>query len=84
MAIDLDKLPTEAREEIERLRSVNTSMGAYVKMVESALLAAWRAGEAARTALMDRPDEELSEEERLQRDAWQLVNEIVLRVPDER
>jgi hypothetical protein len=33
---------------------------------------------------MDRPDEELDEEQRLQRDAWQLVNEIVLRVPDER
>jgi hypothetical protein len=84
MTIDLEKLPPEAREEIERLRSVNASMGAYLKMVEAALLAAWRAGETTRSALMDRPDEELSEEERLQREAWQLVNEIVVRVPDER
>ena len=35
MTIDLEKLPPEAREEIERLRSVNASMGAYLKMVEA-------------------------------------------------
>ena len=84
MAIDLEDLSPELREEIERLRSVNNSMGAYVKLVEAALLAAWRAGETSRAAVMDRPDDELDEEQRLQRDAWQLVNEIVLRVPDER
>jgi hypothetical protein len=84
MSINLDELPDEARDEIERLRSVNASMGAYLKLVEGALLAAWSAGEPARRDLMSRAVEELDAEQRRLRDAWELVGEIVLRVPDQR
>ncbi len=54
MAIDLDSLDPETREAFERLRSVNMSMGAYVKIVEGALLAAWTAGQGPREALWPR------------------------------
>ena len=84
MAIDLDNLDPDTREAFERLRSVNMSMGAYLKIVEGALLAAWTAGEAPREALMAKDDAELTDEERKTRTAWELVREIVLRVPKER
>jgi hypothetical protein len=60
------------------------SMGAYLKIVEGALLAAWNAGRGPREALMSKDDSELSEAERETRNAWELVREIVLRVPNER
>lgn len=82
--MDLEKLPDEARTEIERLRSQNRSMGAYLKLVEGALHAAWRAGEPAREELLARPVEELDDDERKLRDAWELAREIVLRVPEGR
>jgi hypothetical protein len=84
MAIDLDSLDPEVREAFERLRAVNTSMGAYLKIVEGALLAAWSAGRGPREALMVKGEDELSEDEKQLRTAWELVGEIVLRVPDER
>ena len=84
MAINLDSLDPEVRDEIERLRSVNTSMGAYLKIVEGALLAAWKAGEGPRAELIARSAESLSDEETRLRTAWELVGEIVLRVPGER
>ncbi len=84
MAIDLEKLDPDVREAFERLRSVNMSMGAYLKIVEGALLAAWSAGEGPREALMAKNDGDLSDEERKTRSAWELVREIVLRVPNER
>jgi hypothetical protein len=84
MAIDLDALDPEVRDEIERLRSVNTSMGAYLKIVEGALLAAWKAGEGPRSELMAKSAESLSDQEARLRTAWELVGEIVLRVPGER
>jgi hypothetical protein len=84
MAIDLDSLDSDVRDEIERLRSVNASMGAYLKIVEGALLAAWTAGEAPRAELLARSPDSLSEDEERLRTAWELVGEIVLRVPDER
>jgi len=84
MAIDFDNLDPETREAFERLRSVNMSMGAYLKIVEGALLAAWTAGEAPREALMARDDTELTNDEKKTRNAWELVREIVLRVPNER
>ena len=84
MAIDFDNLDPETREAFERLRSVNMSMGAYLKIVEGALLAAWSAGQAPREVLMAKDDAELTDEERKTRTAWELVREIVLRVPNER
>jgi len=84
MPIQLEGLPDDVRGEFERLRSVNRSMGAYLKIVEGALLAAWKAGEAARAELMERPVDELGDDDRQLRDAWELVGEIVLRVPLER
>ncbi|MCU0305449.1 MAG: hypothetical protein MUC56_15455 [Thermoanaerobaculales bacterium] len=84
MALDLNTLDPEAREAFERLRAVNLSMGAYVKLVEGALVAAWKAGQASREALMAKPPDELTEEEARLRTAWELVGEIVLRVPGER
>ena len=84
MALDLESLAPDVREEIDRLRSVNTSMGAYLKIVEGALLAAWKAGEGPRGELLAKPAEDLSAEERRLRTAWELVGEIVLRVPSER
>ena len=84
MAIDLDKLDPEVRDAFERLRSVNMSMGAYLKIVEGALLAAWSAGQGPREALMAKGESELSEAEKETRNAWELVREIVLRVPNER
>jgi hypothetical protein len=84
MTIDLGQLPREAREEIERLRSANTAMSAYLRLVEGALLAAWKAGEPAREALGERATDELTDEEQRLRDAWELVGEIVLRVPEQR
>lgn len=84
MPIDLDSLSVEVREEIERLRSVNTAMGAYLKIVEGALLAAWSAGQESREALMAKEASELGEEEARLRTAWELVGEIVLRVPGQR
>ncbi len=84
MAIDLDTLDPVTREAFERLRSVNMSMGAYLKIVEGALLAAWTAGEGPRNTLLARNDSELTVEERKTRSAWELVREIVMRVPNER
>jgi len=84
MAIDLETLDPEVREAFERLRSVNMSMGAYLKLVEGALLAAWSAGKGPREALLAKDDDELSETEKETRTAWELVGEIVLRVPNER
>ncbi len=84
MAIDLDTLDPEVREAFERLRSVNMSMGAYLKIVEGALLAAWSAGQGPREALMAKAETELSDAEKETRNAWELVREIVLRVPNER
>lgn len=84
MAIDLETLDPEVRETFERLRSVNMSMGAYVKIVEGALLAAWNAGQGPREALMAKDDSELGDDEKQLRTAWELVGEIVLRVPAER
>ena len=84
MAIDLEKLDPEVREAFERLRSVNMSMGAYLKIVEGALLAAWSAGQGPREALQAKDDDELSETEKKTRAAWELVGEIVLRVPNKR
>ena len=83
MAIDLEQVPEEARQEIERLRSVNRSMGAYVKVVEGALLAAWKAGEPARAELMATPVDDLGPDQRQLRDAWELAREIVLRIPEQ-
>lgn len=80
MTIDLDSLNPETREAFERLRSVNMSMGAYVKIVEGALLAAWTAGKGPREALMAKSDDELSDGDKQLRTAWELVGEIVLRV----
>lgn len=84
MAIDLEKLDPEVSEAFERLRSVNMSMGAYLKIVEGALLAAWSAGQGPREALLAMNDDELSDAEKETRTAWELVGEIVLRVPNER
>lgn len=84
MAIDLDRLDPEVREELERLRSVNLSMGAYVKLLEGALRAAWQAGEPGRRRLLSGPAEDLGDDDRRLRTAWELVGEVVLRVPDER
>jgi len=84
MAIELDSLDPEVREAFERLRGVNMSMGAYLKIVEGALLTAWNAGRGPREELMAKDDGSLSEEERQTRTAWELVGEIVLRVPKER
>jgi hypothetical protein len=84
MAIDLDTLDPEVRDAFERLRGVNMSMGAYLKIVEGALLTAWTAGRGPREALMARDESELSDEEKEIRTAWELVGEIVLRVPADR
>jgi hypothetical protein len=84
MAIDLDSLDPDVREAFERLRSVNMSMGAYLKIVEGALLAAWSAGKGPREALMAKDEADLSSEEKETRTAWELVHEIVLRVPNDR
>jgi hypothetical protein len=59
-------------------------MGAYLKIVEGALLAAWSAGQEPREALTAKDASELSDEEARLRTAWELVGEIVLRVPDQR
>ena len=58
-------------------------MGAYLKIVEGALLAAWSAGKGPREALMAKDDSGLTDEEEKLRTAWELVGEIVLRVPVE-
>ncbi len=84
MAIDFDTLDPEVREAFERLRSVNMSMGAYLKIVEGALLAAWSAGERPRKELLAKDEAELSDAEKKTLTAWELVGEIVLRVPNER
>ena len=84
MAIDLEKLDPDVREAFERLRSVNMSMGAYLKIVEGALLAAWGAGQGPRETLLAKGEDELSDAEKETRTAWELVGEIVLRVPNER
>lgn len=84
MTLEFDTLPEEARAEIERLRSVNASMGAYVTLVEGALLAAWKAGEPARRPLLESSEGELSEADRALRSAWELVEQVVLRVPPQR
>ena len=84
MAIDLESLDPEVREAFERLRSVNMSMGAYVKIVEGALLTAWSAGQGPREAILAKGEDELSDDEKQLRTAWELVGEIVLRVPAER
>ncbi len=84
MTIDLDTLDPEVREVFERLRGVNMSMGAYLKIVEGALLTAWNAGRGPREELMARDVAGLSGQERELRTAWELVGEIVLRVPADR
>jgi hypothetical protein len=83
MPLEIDDLPEDVREEIERLRSVNRSMGAYLKLVEGALLAAWEAGEKDRTEILDRDPDDLGPEERQLHNAWELVREVVLRVPNQ-
>jgi len=52
--------------------------------VEGALLAAWQAGKGPREALFAKEESELSDDERQLRTAWELVGEVVLRVPAER
>jgi hypothetical protein len=84
MSIDLDTLDPEVREAFERLRGVNMSMGAYLKIVEGALLAAWTAGKSPREELMAKDEADLTDDEKETRNAWELVREIVLRVPNER
>lgn len=84
MTFEIDTLPEEARAEVERLRTVNASMGAYVTLVEGALLAAWKAGEPARRPLFESASGELSEADRALRSAWELVEQVVLRVPPQR
>ena len=84
MSIDLESLDPEVREAFERLRSVNMSMGAYLKIIEGALLAAWSAGRGPREELMAKEQNSLTEEEQQLRSAWELVGEIVLRVHSER
>ncbi len=65
----------------ERLRCVIAGMDAYIQLLEGALLAAWNAGEPARRQLSERPDESLTVEERNVLKGWELVGEIVQRVP---
>jgi len=80
MTIEIDKLPEDVRAEFERLRSVNRSMGAYLKLVEGALLAAWEAGERERTELFGKDPSGLTDEDRRMKNSWELVQEVVLRV----
>lgn len=83
MTINLNDLPTDVREEIARLRSVNASSGAYIQLLEGALRAAWTAGEEPRKQLFDKAQDSLSEAERRAREAWEVVREVVVRVPTE-
>ena len=83
MSLDLDALPAEARDEIIRLRMMNASTAAYTRLLEGALLAAWKASEPYRSELLARPEEQLDEPARQLRAAWEVVGEIVLRVPDQ-
>ena len=64
MTIDLDSLDPDVRDAFERLRGVNMSMGAYLKIVEGALLAAWNAGQGPREALMANDESERTEVEK--------------------
>jgi hypothetical protein len=81
MSLDLEHIPADARDEIIRLRALKASVEAYARLLEGALLTAWQASAEQRTALEARPDAELGEAERRHRAAWELVREIVLRVP---
>ena len=83
MPVNIEELPDDVREEFERLRNVNRSMGAYLKLVEGALLAAWSASEKERTELFAKDPEGLTDDERSLQNAWELVREIVLRVSPE-
>jgi hypothetical protein len=83
MSLDLDRLPAEARDEIIRLRKMNASAAAYSKLLEGALLAAWKASEPHRTELQARPAADLDEHARQLKAAWEVVGEIVLRVPEQ-
>lgn len=83
MNLDLDTLPADARDEIIRLRMMNASTAAYTRLLEGALLAAWKASEPYRSELLGRPAEQLDEPARQLRAAWEIVAEIVLRVPDQ-
>jgi hypothetical protein len=81
MAFDIEDLPEDVRDELERLRSVNRSMGAYLKLVEGALLAAWEAGEREREVLFAKDDP--TDEEQALRNTWELVREVVIRISPE-
>jgi hypothetical protein len=81
--MDLDTLPADARDEIVRLRAMNASTAAYTRLLEGALLAAWKASELHRAELMACPEEQLDDAARQLRAAWEIVGEIVLRVPDQ-
>jgi|GEM_PF-4857894 len=83
MDLDLETLPAEARDEIIRLRMMNASTAAYTRLLEGALMAAWKASEPHRAELTARPEGELDETTRQLRAAWEIVGEIVLRVPDQ-
>ena len=81
MTIDLNEVPADVAEEITRLRSVNASSGAYIQLLEGALRAAWTAGEGPRNRLFDPGEGKLSGEEQRAREAWEVVREVVVRLP---
>jgi hypothetical protein len=81
--MNIEELPDDVREEFERLRNVNRSMGAYLKLVEGALLAAWSASEKERDELFAKDADQLTDEERDLQNAWELVREVVVRVSPE-
>jgi Ribonuclease G/E len=81
MSLDLEHIPADARDEIIRLRALKASVEAYARLLEGALLTAWQASAGQRSALEGRSEAELNEDQRRQRAAWELVREIVLRVP---
>jgi len=84
MTIDMNDLPADVSEEITRLRSVNASSGAYIQLLEGALRAAWTAGEGLRMQLFDTAVDSLSDEDRRLREAWEVVREVVVRLPAKR
>ena len=73
MAIDFDNLDPETREAFERLRSVNMSMGAYLKIVEGALCSPpGRPAKGRAKRSWPRDDADLTDDERKTRTAWEL------------
>ena len=83
MNLDLERMPADAREEIVRLRKMNASTAAYTRLLEGALLAAWKASEPQRAELQALPEDRLDDTSRQLKAAWEVVGEIVLRVPDQ-